>query len=65
MNNSLTSKIYFPQCLCFLKITHLWKSIRVSSSHETNNTDGNGVNKHDTHTHTPNTQKNKPGKFLN
>ena len=29
----------------------------------TNNTDGNGANKHDAHT--PNTHKNKPGKFLN
>ena len=35
-------KIYFLQCLCFLKITHLWKScicwldsIRLSSSCET------------------------------
>ena len=40
MNNSLISKICFPQCFCFLKVTsrsHMcWlDSIKVSSSHET------------------------------
>ena len=58
MNNSLVSKIYFPQCLFFSKI-HLEKSyicwldaVRLGLSFETNNTDRNGVNKQHTHTHT-------------
>ena len=58
MNNSLISKIYYPQCLFFSKIIHLWKSYIcwLNAIYKTrfflwntNNIDRNDVNKQNTH----------------
>ena len=57
MNNSLISKIYFPQSLFFSKIIHLLKPYLLIRCYKTrfflcntNNTDRNGVNKQNSHT---------------
>ena len=62
MNNSLTSKMYFPKCLFFSKTTEaIYQLIRCNKTKfflwNTNNTDRNGVNKQNTHTHTPHIQR--------
>ena len=57
MNKSLISKIYFAQCLFISKIIHLQKSYLLIRCYKTrfflsniNNTDGNSVQKQNTHT---------------
>ena len=59
IGNSLVSNNYFPQYICFLKITHLYKScicwldsMRVSYSRETQATLMEMVEIKKTHTHT-------------
>ena len=58
MNNSVISKLYFPQCLFFSKSINLYiihLLIRCYKTRffvrNTNNTDRNGVSKQNTHTH--------------
>ena len=40
-------------------IVKVTDAIRLGSSCKTNNTDRNGINNQNTHTHTPNTQRKK------
>ena len=58
------TKMYFPQCLFYLKIIHLQKPYLLIRCYKTslflwsgNNTDINGVNKQNTHTHTKHSEK--------
>ena len=68
-NNSLISKIYFPQCFFFSKIRHLLKTCLLIRCWKSRFFLWNGVNKQSTHTdtdtqtqththtHTPNNQR--------
>ena len=70
MNNSLISKIYFPQYLFFFKnyslVKVIYLLIRCYKTRfflwNTNNTDRNGVNKQNTHIHTQHSEKDNTGK---
>ena len=68
MNNSLISKFYFPQCLFFSKLftcESIYLLIRCYKTGffiwNTNNTDGNGVNKQNI-THREQSEKDNTGK---
>ena len=68
MNNSLISKIDFRQCLFCSKIIHLQKLYLLIRCYKirfflwnTNNTDRNGANKQNKHTHKQHSEKDNTG----